>query len=64
LSLDKIIIQGKHFSLNEFANDNSLRVNISFPKRVFPDQSIIQFEYASLTNDVAEIFINKEHRKN
>lgn len=64
LSLDKIIIQGKHFSLNEFANDNSLRSQYQFfPKEFFPDQSIIQFEYASLTNDVAEIFINKEHSK-
>lgn len=64
LSLDKIIIQGKHFSLNEFANDNSLRSQYQFfPKEFFPDQSIIQFEYASLTNDVAEIFINKEQDK-
>lgn len=64
LSLDKIIIQGKHYSLNEFANDNSFRSQYQFfPKEFFPDQSIIQFEYASLTNDFAEIFINKEQSK-
>lgn len=64
LSLDKIIIEGKHFSLNEFAKDNSFRSQYQFfPKEFFPDQSIIQFEYASLTNDVAEIFISKEQGK-
>jgi len=64
LSSDKIILQGKQFSLNEFANDNSFRSQFQFfPKEFFPDQSIILFEYASLKNDVAEIFINKEQSK-
>lgn len=64
LSLDKIIIQGKQFSLNEFVNDNSSMSQYQFfPKEFFPDQSIILFEYESLTNDVAEIFINKEQSK-
>jgi hypothetical protein len=62
LSSDKITIQGKQFSLNEFANDNSVRSKYRFfPKEFFPDQSIIQFEFVCLDKDIAEIFISKEH---
>ena len=60
-SLDKIIIKGQHFSLEQFANDDSLRNEYGFfPKAFFPDQTIFQFEYINLINNVAEIYINKE----
>jgi hypothetical protein len=60
LSLNKIIINSKQFSLEEFANDESLRYKYSFfPKEFFPQQSVIQFEYINLKSGVAEIFIDK-----
>jgi hypothetical protein len=64
LSFDKIIIQGKQFPMDAFSNNNKLRNKYHFfPKEFFPDQSIIQFEFISIKNGFAEIYIDKVQGK-
>lgn len=57
----QIDIGGVQQSLNDFSNENQLRIQSEFfPKEFYPEQSVIQFEYTDIVDGFAEIILNKE----